>query len=278
MPLKLKLRKKFIFSLATTLILSSAFSYFPFVSRAQLVNQANANNLASQQKYRATTAMLDAFIRREMADKELPAVSILLVDDQKIVWQQGYGFADPQAKTPVTADTIFRVGSVSKLFTDIAVMQQVERGKMDLDAPVSRYLPDFRPRNKFGKSITLRQLMSHRAGLVREPPVGNYFDSTEPSLAKTVKSLNQTALVYAPETKIKYSNAGVAVVGYALEKTQKQPFAEYLKRTLLEPLGMRQSSFEPLPEITKNLAKAQMWTAFGKIRPRRKSNFARRSR
>ena len=264
MPLKLKLRKKFIFSLATTLILSSAFSYFPFVSRAQLVNQANANNLASQQKYRATTAMLDAFIRREMADKELPAVSILLVDDQEIIWQQGYGFADPQAKTPVTADTIFRVGSVSKLFTDIAVMQQVERGKMDLDAPVSRYLPDFRPRNKFGKSITLRQLMSHHAGLVREPPVGNYFDSTEPSLAKTVKSLNQTALVYAPETKIKYSNAGVAVVGYALEKTQKQPFAEYLKRTLLEPLGMRQSSFEPLPEITKNLAKAQMWTAFGK--------------
>ena len=101
MPLKLKLRKKFIFSLATTLILSSAFSYFPFVSRAQLVNQANANNLASQQKYRATTAMLDAFIRREMADKELPAVSILLVDDQEIIWQQGYGFADPQAKRPL---------------------------------------------------------------------------------------------------------------------------------------------------------------------------------
>ncbi|HEV8159879.1 MAG TPA: serine hydrolase domain-containing protein, partial [Pyrinomonadaceae bacterium] len=147
MRLTLKLSKKIVFGLAATLFLNGAIACFTSSSRAQTVNRANTESVASQQKYRATIEMLDAFIRREMADKELPAVSILLVDDQKIVWQQGYGFADPQAKTPVTADTIFRVGSVSKLFTDIAVMQQVERGKMDLDAPVSRYLPDFRPRN-----------------------------------------------------------------------------------------------------------------------------------
>ncbi|MDQ6787719.1 MAG: serine hydrolase [Acidobacteriota bacterium] len=264
MRLTLKLRKKIIFNLTTTLILSSAFSYFTFVSRAQLVNQANANNLASQQKYRATIEMLDAFIRREMADKELPGVSIALVEDRQIVWQQGYGFSDPKAKTPITADTVFRVGSVSKLFTDIAVMQQVERGKIDLDAPVTKYLPDFQPRNSFGKPITLRQLMSHRSGLVREPPTGSYFDSSNPTLGETIKSLNQTALVYAPETRTKYSNAGIATVGYVLEKTQKQPFADYLKRSLLEPLGMKQSGFKPTAEITKNLARAQMWTVFGK--------------
>ncbi len=264
MRLTLKLRKKIIFNLTTTLILSSAFSYFTFVSRAQLVNQANANNLASQQKYRATIEMLDAFIRREMADKELPGVSIALVEDRQIVWQQGYGFSDPKAKTPITADTVFRVGSVSKLFTDIAVMQQVERGKIDLDAPVTKYLPDFQPRNSFGKPKTLRQLMSHRSGLVREPPTGSYFDSSNPTLGETIKSLNQTALVYAPETRTKYSNAGIATVGYVLEKTQKQPFADYLKRSLLEPLGMKQSGFKPTAEITKNLARAQMWTVFGK--------------
>ncbi len=264
MRLTLKLRKKIIFSLAATLILSSAFSYFTFVSRAQLVNQANANNTTSQQKYRATVAMLDAFIRREMADKQLPGVSIALVEDRQIVWQQGYGFSDPKAKTPITADTVFRVGSVSKLFTDIAVMQQVERGKMDLDAPVTKYLPDFQPRNSFGTPITLRQLMSHRAGLVREPPVGSYFDSSAPTLDETIKSLNKTALVYAPETRTKYSNAGIAAVGYVLEKTQKQLFADYLKRALLEPLGMKQSDFKPNAEITKKHARAQMWTVFGK--------------
>ncbi|MBA4123605.1 MAG: serine hydrolase [Acidobacteria bacterium] len=208
--------------------------------------------------------MLDAFIRRELEDKNLPGMAIALVEDQQIVWQQGYGFSDPKAKTPINADTVFRVGSVSKLFTDIAVMQQVERGKIDLDAPVTNYLSDFQPRNSFGKPVTLRQLMSHRAGLVREPPVGSYFDSSNPTLGETIKSLNQTALVYAPETRTKYSNAGIAAVGYVLEKTQKQPFADYLKRSLLEPLGMKQSGFKPTAEITKNLARARMWTVFGK--------------
>ena len=130
--------------------------------------------------------MLERFITHEMADKELPALSIALVDDQQIVWAKGFGFADPKTKLPATAETNYRVGPVSKLFTDIRIMQLVEQGKIDLDEPITRYLPNFRPRNPFGKAITLRQLMSHRSGLVREPPVGNYFETTEPSLARTI--------------------------------------------------------------------------------------------
>src|SRR5436190_648599 len=86
------------------------------------------------------------------------------------------------AVLPATPDTVYRVGSVSKLFTDLAIMQLVERGLLDLDDPITKYLPDFKPRNRFDVAITLRQLMSHRAGLVREPPLGNYFDPDEPSL------------------------------------------------------------------------------------------------
>ncbi len=106
--------------------------------------------------------------------------------------------------------------------------------------------------------------MSHRAGLVREPPIGSYFDSNNSSLADSVKSLNQTALVYAPESRTKYSNAGIAAVGYVLEKTQRQPFAKYLKSSLLERLGMKESDFQPSPNVEKNLSKAEMWTVFGK--------------
>src|SRR5205085_4020407 len=131
------------------------------------------------------------------------------------------------------ADTVYRVGSVSKLFTDIAVMQLVEQGKLDLDVPVTRYIPTFQPGNSFGKPITLRQLMSHRSGLVREPPVGNYFDPTEPSLAKTVESLNRTELVCPPGTRTKYSNAAIATAGYVLEQTQHEPFPKYLRRAVL---------------------------------------------
>lgn len=225
---------------------------------------SNRTISAQNGKYQKTIALLDNLLKHELVDKDLPGVSIALVDGNQIVWQQGYGFSNPTTKAPMTADTIFRVGSVSKLFTDIAVMNLVEQGKLDLDAPITKYLPDFKPKNPFNKPITLRQLMSHRAGLVRESPVGSYFDSTAPSLSATVKSLNQTALIYAPETHTKYSNAGIAVVGYVLEKTQKQPFADYLKKILLDPLGMKQSSFQPTPEINKNLAKSQMWTVFGK--------------
>ena len=107
--------------------------------------------------------------------------------------------------------------------------------------------------------------MSHRSGLVREPPVGNYFETTEPSLARTITSLNRTALVYAPESRTKYSNAAIAAVGYLLERTQREPFAKCLKRAVLDPLGLERSSFEPTPEITKDLAKAYMWTVDGRV-------------
>src|SRR5437588_10600106 len=133
-------------------------------------------------KYAAAVRALGAFIAREVKDKDLPALSVTLVDDQHIVWARGFGLAHPDTKAPATADTVYRVGSVSKLFTDLAVMRLVERGALDLDAPVAKYLPDFKPGNPFGKPITLRQMMAHRSGLVREPPVGNYFDDTGPSL------------------------------------------------------------------------------------------------
>ncbi len=241
------------------------FSQSPKIASAR--NVVSTGNIAPQKDYAAVSEMLERAIGNEMAEKELPAVSIALIDDQKIVWAKGFGFADPELKIPATADTVYRVGSVSKLFTDIAVMQLVEDGKLDLDAPITKYLPSFQPHNSFNKPITLRQLMSHRSGLVRETPIGSYFDPTEPSLASTVASLNDTELVYAPEAHTKYSNAGIAAVGYVLEKTQNQPFSKYLKRSVLDPLGMEQSSFEPTPAINRNLAKGYMWTLDGRVFP-----------
>jgi CubicO group peptidase (beta-lactamase class C family)/D-alanyl-D-alanine dipeptidase len=214
-------------------------------------------------RYAPAIAQIERLIAHEMADKGLPAVSIALVEDQQVVWTRGFGYADPARKQPATPETVYRVGSVSKLFTDIGVMQLVERGQLDLDAPVTQYLADFKPSSPFGTPITLRHLMSHRAGLVREPPVGHYFDATAPSLAQTVESLNRTALVYAPGTRTKYSNAGIAVVGRVLEVLAKRPFVEALQDGVLEPLGLRKSAFAPTPSVTPDLARAFMWTYHG---------------
>jgi CubicO group peptidase (beta-lactamase class C family) len=173
--------------------------------------------------------------KEELRDKQLPALSVAIVENDRTVWAKGFGFANPDAKVPASAETIYRVGSVSKLFTDIAIMQLVEQGKLDLDAPIQTILPDFRPKDPFGPFLTLRELMSHRSGLVREPPVGHYFDPTEPTLAATVESLNSTELVYPPDTHTKYSNAAIAVVGYALERLSGTPFPLAVKSAVLEP-------------------------------------------
>ena len=224
----------------------------------------NTPDVPVRQDYAEIVEALRPFIQREMSEKQLPALSIAIVDDQQIVWAEGFGIADPQSKRHATAETVYRIGSVSKLFTDIAIMQLVERGELNLDAPVTDYLPEFQPRNPFGTPITLRQLMSHRSGLLREPPAGNYFDPTQPSLAATVRSLNGTELVFPPNTHTKYSNAAIAVVGYLLEARSHQPFAQYLKASVLDPMGLRHSSFEPDPQIIGNLAKAEMWTYDGR--------------
>jgi CubicO group peptidase (beta-lactamase class C family) len=122
---------------------------------------------AVRKDYTDVVEKLRPFIQQQMAGKELPALSIAIIDDQQTVWAEGFGMADPKSKTPATADTVYRIGSVSKLFTDIAIMQLVERGELNLDAPITDYAPDFHPRNPFGTPITLRQLMSHRSGLLR---------------------------------------------------------------------------------------------------------------
>ncbi|MEX0736395.1 MAG: serine hydrolase [Bacteroidota bacterium] len=217
--------------------------------------------------YRPVIATLREFIQHEMEDKNIPALSIALVDDQTIIWAEGFGYADEEKKIPATYETSYRAGSVSKLFTDIAIMQLVEQGEIDLDAPMTRYLPAFKPRNPFQKQITLRHLMSHRSGLVRESPVGHYFDPGEPSLAATVQILNRTTLVYKPGTRTKYSNAGVATVGLVLETLKEKKFEQYIQVAVLDRLGMEASSFVRTAKVRDHLAQGTMWTVDGRTFP-----------
>lgn len=215
-------------------------------------------------KYSDATANLQSAIQYEVEQKQLPAFSISLVDDDEVIWAKGFGHQDGAQKVPATADTVYRVGSISKLFTDITVMQLIEEGKLDLDVPIQTYLPDFQPYNPYDTELTLRQLMSHRSGLVRESPVGNYFDPTEPTLAETVASLNETKLVYKPETTTKYSNAAIAVVGAIIEKVADDSHPAEVRKRILDPLEMSASSFDVTPAVEKQLATAWMRTYDGR--------------
>ena len=207
---------------------------------------------------RKSRSRLNAFIEHEVKDKEIPSLAIALVDGDQIVFARGFGSASADGKQPATANSVYRVGSVSKLFTDLCVMQLVAEGKLDLDADIQKYLPNFKPQNPFGGPITLRQLMSHQAGVVRESPVGHYFDDTSPSLADTIESVNSTALIYKPGTRTKYSNVGVSAAGLVVEKLAGEPFEDYVRTALLEPLAMPTSGFRMTSAIEHNLATGWM--------------------
>jgi CubicO group peptidase (beta-lactamase class C family)/D-alanyl-D-alanine dipeptidase len=160
-----------------------------------------------------------------------------------------------------------RVASISKVFTATAAMRLVEQGRLALDRPVTDYLPDFAPRNPFGVPITLRHLLQHRAGLVRESPVGHYFDDGEPSLAATVRSLDDTTLVAAPGSTFKYSNPGFGVVGLLVERVTGEPFDDAVRRLVLDPLGLADSDFAPRPDLVAREARGVMHTYDGRVIP-----------
>ncbi len=214
------------------------------------------------------------FVERQLREQRIPGAAIAVLDwstGGERRWQQGFGAWRPAAGGAATvrmpADAVFRAASISKLFTATAAMVLVERGVLDLDAPVTRYLPEFAPANPFGGVVTLRHLLGHRAGIVREPPVGHYFATDEPSLAATVASLDATALVHAPGSAFKYSNPGIGVVGEVVARVTGRPFERAVHELVLDPLGLHDSDFAPRADLLARQARGVMWTYDGRDVP-----------
>jgi CubicO group peptidase (beta-lactamase class C family) len=187
--------------------------------------------------YSVAIPRFEAAVREEMREWQIDGIATAWVDGTQTVHEAGYG----EAKK----DSVFRCGSVSKLFNAIAVMQQVEAGKLDLDAPVEKYLPGVMPINTFAGSpaVTLRHLLSHRSGLQRESSVGSYFDASEPGILKTIESLRGNALVTVPNAKTRYSNIGPTLAGHCVELATGTDFEKYEMQHVLGPLGMTHSAW-----------------------------------
>lgn len=215
--------------------------------------------------YTPAIILLEQVIQEELKQGELPGVAIALVDDQQTVLARGYGMADKRRNVAATSQSVYRAGSISKLFTAIAAMQLVEQGKLDIDKPVTTFDPEFRITVPFpdAEPITLRHLMCHRSGLIRESPVGSYFDPSEPSMTETVASIASCVLVHPPNTCTKYSNVGPTVTGCVVERAAGIPFAEYQQRYVLGPLGMEDSSFVLNARLRERYAPGNMWVADG---------------
>jgi CubicO group peptidase (beta-lactamase class C family) len=195
--------------------------------------------------YASTKAYVTKLIQYEMDKKSVAGLSIALVDDQRIVWAEGFGYADQERKIPATAETLYRVGSISKLFTDTAAMQLVEQGRLDIDQPLRNYLPGFaiKTRHPDAVEITPRQLMTHHSGLPRDRMKG--FMTLQPGpFTEVVEDIREDYAAYPPNFVFSYSNLGISLLGNAIQNQSGMPFADYMRQSVLVPLGMSNSSFD----------------------------------
>ncbi len=190
---------------------------------------------------------MDWMVNQEANKAHVNAVTVAVVDDQRVVWSKGYGWADVAHKVPASPDTLFRVGSISKLFTATEIMRRVERGEIDLDAEITKQLPEFSIHSRFAnaKPITVRSLLSHHSGLPSNRWNG-MFTNKPVDLATLEKQLAEDSLVAAPQTKFNYSNLGFGLLGRVVEVRSNEPFAIVMQRDILEPLGMTHSTFAPI--------------------------------
>ena len=192
-------------------------------------------------------AWLDGFMPYALGRGDIPGAVVAVVKDGQPILVKGYGYSDLAAKTPVQPDTIFRPGSISKLFTWTAVMQLVGEGKLDLDKDVNTYL-DFRIPERPDGPITLRRLMTHTAGF--EETIQGLI-SSDP---KRFRPLAVAVKAWVPERMYKagstpaYSNYGAALAGYIIQRVSGEPYETYIGRHILQPLGMTHSTMiQPLP-------------------------------
>ena len=195
-------------------------------------------------------AWLDGYMPYALATGDLAGAVVAVVKDGQILTERGFGYADVATKKPVDPKlTLFRPGSVSKLITWTAVMQQVEQGKIDLDADVNKYLPaDFQIAPRDGKPVTMRNIMQHAAGF--EEQVKNIIteDPTQPGYIDLLKRWTPTRVFDAGTTPA-YSNYATSVAGYVVERVSGESFYDYVEKHIFAPLDMKHSSMrQPLPK------------------------------
>lgn len=206
-------------------------------------------------------AWLDGLMPTALKTGQAPGAVVAFVKGGQVLLEKGYGYADVATQTPVDPKTtLFRPGSTSKLFTWTAVMQQVELGRIDLDADVNRYL-DFKIPDRAAGPITMRQIMKHTAGFEEFAKDLIRFDGKTPSLESNLKNYIPPR-IYDAGTTPGYSNYATALAGYIVQRVSGEPFDDYVDEHLFKPLGMTSSSFrQPLPDaLNRRMATGYMTT------------------
>lgn len=248
------------------------------ISFSIFISSINAQTKDKKADLDLILSKLPSIIEAEMEENEFPSLSIAIVHDQDIVFNQAFGYADLDDKRSATTGTIYRIGSVTKVFTALMLVQMYENGIVSLDMPVKKYLPEYKVISPFPDTqpTTLKQLATHTSGLPRETSVGFYKQihimkwaltrgeskmHQLPSIDEVLSSLDKIEFDSHPNSTFGYySNVGYIVLGVALERAVNQTYQEYMEKNIFEPLNMKNTSFNLSDEQMKRCA-----TGYAKI-------------
>jgi len=213
--------------------------------------QAPQENLTAKSEMALEMSIVDtlqANIPKIMQENNIPGISVAVVSDKKILWISSYGYTDKTQKRRVNNETVFSIQSMSKNCTALAVLMAVQDGFLDLDTPIKKYLPEFAVHSPYEnhpeEKITLRHLLSHRAGFTHEALVGSNFDYRPHTFQEHIESISDTWLRYPVGYRFAYANLGIDLAGYILQQQSGISFERYLEKKVLLPLGMKLSTFD----------------------------------
>jgi CubicO group peptidase (beta-lactamase class C family) len=205
---------------------------------------------------------IEAAISSFMSRQSIPATSVAIVLGDQIRFQGGYGMADLENFVPAKASTVYRIASVSKALTAVAAMQLAEKGKLDLDAPVQKYVPSF-PTKIF--PITTRQLLAHLSGIRNYRPGEGERANRYNTLTDALSIFKDDPLDFEPGTRFGYTTFGYTLLGAVIEGASGMAFADYLRDNLFKPAGMQRTQVDDLYAIILNRARGYTPRVFGQF-------------
>jgi len=211
-------------------------------------------------KWQPIIHLINQRIPKILTTHNASGAAVALVNENGIVWSHAYGYLSYKHQHKVNRKTIFSMESDSKMFTATGVLIAAQNKLIDLNKPISSYLPNFNINNRFSDinpltKITLKNLLSHTAGLPHEAPVGNNYLNYSPSFDAHINSIQNTWLRYPVGQRFAYSNLGIDLAGYILQLKSQMPFVQYMQQYVLNPLAMKMSSFS-MDKIRQNKNRA----------------------
>jgi CubicO group peptidase (beta-lactamase class C family) len=206
--------------------------------------------------FQGAVAVLDTIITNNLKHQRIPGAAVAIVHEGRVIFSRCYGYADTGKKVAITEDTYFMAGSMTKCFTALAVLQLIERGKIDPHADIKNYIPDFSIRNLYdGEAlITVNHLLTHTSGLMIDY-YARFTGEKKYSNADLFSQLQNEYLCFKPGSAYKYSNIGYRLLGIIVEQVTGERFEDYLEKEVFKPLGMNKSTFDYTDDMALHLSK-----------------------